>query len=57
MAIVSAVASGNELMETLKQILEKEEIKEVLTKEGFPVRIEVPVSWAFEGVITFQLYN
>ncbi|CAK79195.1 unnamed protein product (macronuclear) [Paramecium tetraurelia] len=55
--IIKMLARGNEMLQSLLEILLSETVKQVLNDNGFPVRIEIPINFTIDGVVTFQNYT
>lgn len=47
------LAKGNEFLHSLQMILNNSNVKELLTSRGFPVRVEIPINFTIDAVVTF----
>lgn len=41
-------------MQSLESILQEGEVQKLLLNDGFPVRVEIPISFSIEAIVTFQ---
>ncbi|CAD8093713.1 unnamed protein product [Paramecium primaurelia] len=55
--IIKMLARGNEMLQSLEEILLSETVKQVLNDNGFPVRVEIPINFTIDAVVTFQNYK
>ena len=55
--ILHILAKGNHLLSSLEQILNEKEVNKLLVREGFPVKIVIPVSFSIEAVVTFLVHR
>ncbi|CAD8090483.1 unnamed protein product [Paramecium sonneborni] len=55
--IIKMLARGNEMLQSLEEILCSETVSQVLNNNGFPVRVEIPINFTVDAVVTFQGYR
>ncbi|CAK92764.1 unnamed protein product (macronuclear) [Paramecium tetraurelia] len=55
--IIKMLANGNEFISSLQTVLQNESVKQLLNDKGFPVRIEIPINFTIDAVVTFQAYK
>ncbi|CAK61436.1 unnamed protein product (macronuclear) [Paramecium tetraurelia] len=55
--IIKMLSNGNEFMQSLKTVLSNESVKQLLNDKGFPIRIEIPINFTIDAVVTFQAYK
>ncbi|CAD8100556.1 unnamed protein product [Paramecium primaurelia] len=55
--IIKMLANGNEFISSLQTVLSNETVKQLLNNKGFPVRIEIPINFTIDAVVTFQGYK
>ncbi|CAD8198490.1 unnamed protein product [Paramecium pentaurelia] len=55
--IIKMLSNGNEFISSLQTVLSDETVKQLLNEKGFPVRIEIPINFTIDAVVTFQAYK
>lgn len=57
LAIIKMLGKGNEFIYSLDVILNDEKVRDLLKGQGFPVKIEIPISFTIDAIVTFQAYK
>lgn len=54
--MVQSISDGNSYLTKLEDFLKEEAVSQLLTKTGFPVKIQVPVKYSIRAVFRFQKF-
>jgi hypothetical protein len=49
--------SGNQSMSRIRDFLKNESLKQVITENGFPVKINIPVALLIKATVTFNKFR
>jgi hypothetical protein len=55
--LLESLQNANELTRNLKKMIENPDIKKIIEKNGFPVKINIPINMLISVNVSFQNYN
>jgi hypothetical protein len=54
---MESVSTANELTQKIKEFLNDEEVRKIIDKNGFPVKIQIPYNFLISFTVTFSGYR
>lgn len=55
--IINSISSGNEVLMKIKEFLTQDSVRNILEKNGFPVKIKIPITFFLSAEITFTQFK
>ncbi|KAM3137367.1 hypothetical protein pb186bvf_010547 [Paramecium bursaria] len=55
--IVSFLAKGNPLLDKLSKVFERPEVQQIMSIDGFPVKVQIPFQFSIYATIQFQNFS
>ena len=52
-SLVNSMGNANEYMSKLKEFFDNKDVKSILEKNGFPIKLKIPVTFFLDIVVTF----
>jgi hypothetical protein len=51
--LIDSISNANELTEKIKELLKNKSVKEIIEKNGFPIKIMIPINFFIDITVTF----
>jgi hypothetical protein len=55
--IIDSISNANEFTQKIKEFLNDPEVKKIIEKNGFPIKIKIPVNFLVEVTVTFSKFK
>jgi hypothetical protein len=56
-SLFDSLSSANEFTQKIKDFLNDEEVKNIINKNGFPIKITIPVNFFIDVTVTFTVFQ